>query len=430
MPPPAGGPQVPENENEFETHFHLAYRGGMAWSKSRVSPSPFFLPALAVSASLFIAGCGEDAAEKDKGDAATVADAIENYSEIVEASYVDSLAAAEDLDNAISAFLDYPSEDSLDAAREAWLDAREPYLQTEVYRFYDGPIDNPDDGPEGLINAWPLDEAYIDYVEGDETAGIVNDTSVDIDGQTLESMNEMGGEKNIATGYHAIEFLLWGQDQSDDGPGNRPYTDYVEGEDGTAANQDRRAEYLRTVSSLLVGHLEDLVDAWKADESNYRAELTEADEDEQLRRVLTGMIVLSGFETGGERLQTALDSGSQEDEHSCFSDNTHRDMVQDVQGLMNVWSGGYETLDGDTISGTNLATALQDKGIDITSVTLQISEAFDRAEALRPPFDQEIATDNSAGRKRVEDLVSALHEVESLLEDVFRELDLAVPDPG
>ena len=48
------------------------------------------------------------------------------------------------------------------------------YSPTEVFRFYGGPIDD-DNGPEGLLNAWPLDEVFIDYVLGNPDAGIIND---------------------------------------------------------------------------------------------------------------------------------------------------------------------------------------------------------------------------------------------------------------
>ena len=74
---------------------------------------------------------------------------VANYAEIAEASYADSIETAETLDAAIQALVADPTEANLTAAREAWIDSREPYLQTEVYRFYDGPIDNPEDGPEG-----------------------------------------------------------------------------------------------------------------------------------------------------------------------------------------------------------------------------------------------------------------------------------------
>jgi putative iron-regulated protein len=376
-------------------------------------------------------GCGsDDPAPSADGTTTTVADATATYADVVRSSYADSLSAALELQSAVEAFVAEPTAEGLDAAREAWLAAREPYLQTEVYRFYEGPIDNAEDGPEGMLNAWPLDEAYIDYVEGDEEAGIVNDPEITIDADELAGLNEQGGEENIATGFHAVEFLLWGQDQSTDGPGDRPYTDYVEGEEGTAANQDRRGEYLTTVTTLLTEHLAGLVDAWDAeDASSYGAEFAAAASDEQLRRVLTGMIVLSGFETGGERLQTALDSGDQEDEHSCFSDNTHRDMVQDIQGVSNVWKGTYTAIDGgEDVSGTGLYDVVAAKDAALADeLDARIAESLSLAKDLQPPFDQEIASDNEAGRARVEALVTSLRTQEDLLSEVFMLLDLDVP---
>jgi putative iron-regulated protein len=371
--------------------------------------------------------CGDNDPETTPDHARIRSEAIETYSKIVHASYADSAAAAADLDDAIQAFVADPTEETLEAAREAWLDAREPYLQTEVYRFYDGPIDNPTDGPEGLINAWPLDEAYIDYVAGDDMAGIVNDPSIDITEEELESLNEQGGEQNIATGFHAVEFLLWGQDSDVDGPGNRPATDYVTDGSGTAANQERRAEYLTLVSAMLKAHLDGLVVAW-APGADYRVELESIDTDIALTRILTGMITLSGFETGGERLRIPLDSGEQEDEHSCFSDNTHRDMVQDVQGVLNVYDGSYRRTNGDVVSGTGIRAVVRLVDADLaTQIEERIGSSLDLAEALEPPFDREIAPGNDEGNARVEALITSLDEQETLLEEAFRELELEIP---
>lgn len=387
-------------------------------------------PFLACSILVFATACGgsDDSATASNQDATVRKQTIETYSRIVHASYEDSAAAAGDLDDAIQAFIADPTEETLADARTAWLAAREPYLQTEVYRFYDGPIDNPEDGPEGLINAWPLDEAYIDYVADDDMAGIINDPSIDITAEELASLNEQGGEQNIATGFHAIEFLLWGQDTDEGGPGDRPATDYVTDGSGTAANQERRAQYLTTVSTMLKAHLEGLVTAWSPG-ADYREELESIPSDEALTRILSGMIVLSGFETGGERLQTALDSGDQEDEHSCFSDNTHRDMVQDVQGVLNVYHGTYTRTDGDVVSGTGIreVVRLVNEGLART-LDQRIAASLDLANALEPPFDQEIALDNEAGRERVTALIEALHLQEDSLEEAFRELDLTIPE--
>jgi putative iron-regulated protein len=353
------------------------------------------------------------------------------YAEIVLASYEDSLELAAELDTSLRALVDEPSEENLEAAREAWLASREPYLQTEVYRFYDGPIDNPEDGPEGLLNAWPLDENYIDYVADDESAGIINDLDAEITPESLAAANEMDGEKNISTGYHSVEFLLWGQDEPmNDGPGERPYTDYVTDGSGTAENQDRRGEYLLTVSELMNDDLSKLVTAWEPGSANYRQEFLTVAPEVSLQRMLTGMILLSGNETGGERLQAALDTGEQEDEHSCFSDNTHRDMIQDVQGVMNVWTGTYTRVDGSTIEGTGVDEVVraEDKALAY-DIDEKLDECFELANALHKPFDREIATDNPEGRERVEALIVALNELSDLFEDAFVAFDLEVPDP-
>lgn len=375
-----------------------------------------------------VAGCDDGEAEPagpPYAPPANTSDALTTYAEIVHASYVDSLEAAMALDTAIDAFLAAPDAAGLAAARQAWLDAREPYLQTEVYRFYGGPIDDEDDGPEGLLNAWPMDEAYVDGVADNPTAGIVNDPNVNITAEELMALNEQGGEENIATGFHAIEFLLWGQDTDDAGPGDRPHTDFMDGE---ADNADRRRQYLAVVTDLLLVHLSSLVDEWDPASGAYRAEFLGATPEEGLRRALTGMIVLSGFETGGERLQTALDSGDQEDEHSCFSDNTHRDMVQDVRGIQNVWLGSYTRVAGGSVGSVGLSAVVEAIDADLAGrITAQIADALNKAEALQPPFDQEIAPGNDAGNTRVRVLIESLREVESLLEDAFRLFGLTIP---
>lgn len=364
---------------------------------------------------------------------ANAADAVSNYADIVYASYSDSLAAAQALDASIDDFLAAPSAQGLDAARDAWLASREPYLQTEVYRFYDGPIDNPDDGPEGLINAWPLDENYIDYVVDGEDAGIVNDPEMTIDKASIMGANEGINEKSISTGYHAIEFLLWGQDLDPDGPGDRPYTDYVTDGTGTASNQERRGQYLAAVSDLLLDHLQMLVDAWDpASDDNYRAEFLALEPAEALGKLMSGMIILSGFETGGERLQAALLAKDQEEEHSCFSDNTHRDMVQDVQGVRNVWTGEYTRTDGSEVSGTSLREVIAAGDADVAArISSRIDQSLELAGDLQRPFDQEIAVGNADGNARVDALAVSLFEQRTVLEEAFRLYGLTrIADPA
>jgi len=351
--------------------------------------------------------------------------AIANYAAIAEATYDDSVTLASALDDKVAALVASPSAETLADARSAWIAGREPYLRTEVFRFYDGPIDDPATDYEGQINSWPLDENYIDYVEGDANAGIVNDPSVDISAAELAALNAEGGDTNISTGWHAIEFLLWGQDHSDTGPGDRPFTDYT-----TATNADRRKLYLSVATQQLEDLLTDVQTQWVAGAANYRASFVAVAPKEALRRILTGMALLSGNETGGERLQAALDSKSQEDEHSCFSDNTHRDMIADIIGIQNVWRGSYTKLDGTVVSGTGIrdVVAAADPLLS-AKIEANIDASLALANALHVPFDQEIKASNPEGNARVQALVVSLQAQAGLIEQAFTLFDLTVPVP-
>lgn len=89
------------------------------------------------------------------------AEVVETYADIAHATYEDSLITARDLHAAIEAFTADPSPVTHAAAKEAWLRARVPYQQTEAFRFGNPIVDD----WEGKVNAWPLDEGLIDYVD-------------------------------------------------------------------------------------------------------------------------------------------------------------------------------------------------------------------------------------------------------------------------
>jgi putative iron-regulated protein len=334
---------------------------------------------------------------------ATPAAVAQHYATLVHANYEDVLSSARQMQQAIANFTAQPSAATLDAARKAWLAAREFYGQTEAFRFYGGPIDD-DKGPEGQINAWPMDEAYVDGVKDKPAAGLVNNRKFAITKASLSKMNERGGEENIATGWHAIEFLLWGQDTSADGPGSRSFEDFV---DSKAKNADRRRRYLTVVTELLIDDLSSMVKAWApAQKNNYRARF-EKGGNESLRKMLVGLGSLSRGELAGERMEVALASRDQEDEHSCFSDNTHRDMVTNAMGIENVWLGRFKRADGSVLQGASLREMVAAKDAALAERTTQQMRASVAAtEAIRAPFDREIA--DAAGRERIGKAVASL----------------------
>lgn len=348
-------------------------------------------------------------------------DAAKNYAEIVSTSYQDSYDEAVKLKKLIDEFVANPSAEGLEAAKAQWLKARIPYGQTEAYRFYGGPIDDKD-GPEGLINAWPMDENFIDYVEGEPSAGLINDptTYPEITKQVLTDLNESISEESIFTGYHAIEFLLWGQDLYEDGPGQRPYTDYITDGTGTASNQDRRGLYLSTVADLLLDHLNEVKSEWEKGGA-YRNTFLAFDKNRILTNVFTALGELSKGELSGERMFVAVDSKDQENEHSCFSDNTVSDIVQNFQGLVNVYTGTYEKVDGSVVTGESYAAMAKDLNEEkAMAVTDAIATARTAIAAIPSPFDNAIIDDK--GRAMVLEAVTALEDLSDTFADVEVEL--------
>lgn len=363
-----------------------------------------------VAGALLSAGCGKEPLEESRARPV-----VERYAALVNENYTDVVEKARALRTAVEAFVADPTEAKLTAAREAWLAARPAYAQSESFRFYGGPIDDEDTGPEGRINSWPLDEAYIDSVEGAPGAGIINATDEfpTLSEELLESLNERDGETNIATGYHAIEFLLWGQDRSVTGPGNRPASDFVDG--GTAPNAARRREYLRRVTDLLVKDLESVQAQWVPGGSNYAKSFTALSPEQAVQRMLTGMGALSGAELSGERMTVAYDNKDQEDEHSCFSDSTLADLYGNALGIQNVYLGRYGAQDG---KGLDELVAAVDPELD-KKMKERLQASLDALQAIPGPFDQAIlGADSSPGRQKVKAAIDALRAQTETLVDV------------
>ncbi|MFT6990420.1 MAG: putative iron-regulated protein [Paraglaciecola sp.] len=325
----------------------------------------------------------------------TRADVVTTNANIAYAAYADSLISAQTMRNMLATFVSAPSEVNLTNAKQAWLAAREPYGQTEVYRFREGPIDalladgtigEDGEGPEGRINAWPLGEAIIDYVavevdgdSGPESAanalsGNVIANTADypsINAETIQGVFEFGeDERNVTTGYHAVEFLLWGQDLNldlsgsgsrDSSGGQRPITDYSntlgECTSGNVAVTDdicaRRGDYLLASADVLIADLATVVEAWEPGAGVHYSAFV-AGGDESLAKILEGMGRLSYGELAGERINIALKTDSQEDEHSCFSDNTHRDIFLNAKGVQNSFNASYTRIDGEQIEGASI----------------------------------------------------------------------------
>ncbi len=367
---------------------------------------------LAVSLSLF--GCSRQAQDDPRRPI------VANYANIVLATYEDSLTTLRELDAAVDALIAAPSEATLSAARERWIAARIPYSRSEAFRFYAGPIDR-EGGPEGQINGWPLDENHIDAVVLEQYGAapglnIIGNPAQfpTITPELIAAQNEAGGEKNIASGYHAIEFLLWGQDLNvpPEAAGQRPFTDFVTNGDANSIPA-RRGEYLKAATTLLIRDVESVTQEWREPPpgtENYRSALVTGDVYTGLKRMLTGVITLAEVEMASERMNVPMLSGDQEEEQSCFSDTTTADLRSNGAGIDSVYFGRYESLSGREIEGPSLAEAVKAADPRVAEeIEARLTRTREALQNIGTPFDREIHPDNKEGQARVQAAIDSLH---------------------
>ena len=392
-----------------------------------------------------IVALGLSAAATAAAAAPTAEEVLASYADIAYAGYGDLRIAAETLLAAVDALTAKPTTETLAVARKAWLAARPPYMQTEGFRFGNPIVDD----WEGPVNSWPLDEGLIDYVDpsygesSDENpyyrANVIANPHLkiagkDIDATTitpelllkqLQSADEV--DANVATGYHAIEFLLWGQDLHGTGPGagERPASDYDLAK-CTHGNCDRRAAYLTVATQLLVSDRKEMEADWAPD-GPARKQLAEGGSDQGLTKILTGLGSLSYGELAGERMKLGLMLHDPEQEHDCFSDNTHNSHYYDEVGMMNIYYGRYTRLDGTKVGGAGIADYIKAKApaagerltADMDKALAAIKVIKDTADSGRMAYDQIIGPNNPEGNKMVDDAVQALvtqaHSVEAVV---------------
>jgi putative iron-regulated protein len=376
-------------------------------------------------------------------------DVLKVYADIAQAGYTDSVDTARTLKLAVDAFIAKPTEDNLRAARAAWIAARIPYMQTEAYRFGNAIVDD----WEGKVNAWPLDEGLIDYVAssyGTESpenelyvANVIANTSLTIGGKKLdtskitkellaEKLQEAGGvEANVATGYHAVEFLLWGQDLNGTGPGNgaRPASDF-DTKKCTNGNCARRAQYLRAVTDLLVDDLAWMAAQW-APGGEARKTIEGGSDEAGLTAIMTGLGSLSYGELAGERMKLGLMIHDPEEEHDCFSDNTHASHFFDALGIRNVYLGTYRRADRTIVTGPSVSDLVKAKAPEVDAeVRAKLDATMDAMNAMylraltTESYDQMIGEGNAEGNAVVQKVVDALLDQTKSIERAVAALEL------
>ncbi len=400
---------------------------------------------------------------------------LEAYANMASDVYSDAMNDAKKLQTTITNFNKAPSENGFSSVKTAWLASRESYGQSEIFRLSNGPIDAEDGwvaeaygAPEGQLNAWPLDENMIDYTideNGKRTSGNIIDTAglfnpggdgakainvSTISADAIAALNENGGDANVATGYHAIEFLVWGQDQDyanfsadtiTNGAltaGQRPLTDYTSDQYAS-----RRMAYLAAASEQIVTDLTTIVSAWStATSSNcsvdatgcYRAallgQLSGKDADKNIpkttaiKQIIGGMGVFIKSELANERIAVAVLTPSEEDEHSCFSDNTHRDISLNYQGFLNVLKASYNGKKyGDSLYANATGSTKAEVDTLIKSINMKVAQMNLLAEN-KWHFDYQILAGNNA--RDIRKMKNEMRKLGDMMVSVANDMNLSL----
>lgn len=188
----------------------------MAW------PIQISRPLIALTLSLILAAC--DWPQQQSQEKATPAPAsidaqafaaqagLEAYTGLSRASQ-----SAQVVDSKLASFLYHPNPMTHGELKQAWRQAYDDFLRAMVFAYL--PIQDP---PEWYskhiayrdlltqLDSWPIQGGYIDYVPGYPFSGIVNDLTLVIDEQTLRNQHLFTDNSNASIGYHALEFMLWG----------------------------------------------------------------------------------------------------------------------------------------------------------------------------------------------------------------------------
>ncbi len=334
--------------------------------------------------------------------------------------YSKSLTGAIALEKAIHNLFNTPSKASMEAARKAWIKARNPYLKSEVLRFIFPEIDQ----WEGKVNAWPIDEGFIDYVALDNKSGqdnpystiniiantkpVVNGSTIDASSITPELIANVlhqydGIESNVAAGYHAIEFLLWGQDLAETGAGNRPWTDYSL-TDCSNGNCERRRAYLQSLMTLLISDLRFALNRWER-EGDLTIKLITGDPDRIMGTIIEGIVEFIQAELAGERMKLALTLHDPEEEHDCFSDTTHLSHWNNLKGVEKILFSLPNM--PNNIRFIDMLPQRELIRESYTNARTAVSEIMKSGKAGQP-FDQLILENNKQGNQIVQNAIEKL----------------------
>jgi putative iron-regulated protein len=176
-----------------------------------------------ISSLIFLAACSpknETSTDEELNKIQIDSSAFAAQVGIIAYTYLsDASQSVQTLDSQLASFMYHPNPMSQAEIQQSWRLAYNSFLRSLIFSYL--PIQDPPDWQSQRIgyshllaqlDSWPIEGGYIDYIQGYPFSGIVNDLTLDIDEDSIRSQHGFTDPSNASLGYHALEFMLWGND--------------------------------------------------------------------------------------------------------------------------------------------------------------------------------------------------------------------------
>lgn len=314
----------------------------------------------------------------------------------------EALSGAQELDSVITSLLHHPNPGTLEEAQLAWIKAYSAYIKVSFFsrvpRFEKPQFRDQNDTYariEERIDSWPIEPGYIDYLPLYPLSGIVNDLTLKINEEDVSAQHGFSDMRFASLGFHPIEFLLFGEngkrsakdfipqensievvsadtaikeDDSDElshsDDKNSETHEHVHVEIDGPQNHNRRRDYLRLLSALVVKNLQKLTDRWEPAHGYYAKQWRQPQPSQQLASltlVYQSMVDSIQKTLLEKHFSVLLNQKQVDDLRSPFSNqdvNNMHDLVMGIESLLNMESGFISALRDQDAESADKMTAV------------------------------------------------------------------------
>ncbi|MFM1897568.1 MAG: hypothetical protein RLZZ385_2642 [Pseudomonadota bacterium] len=284
---------------------------------------------------------------------AVISDLTTAYIDQAIVAYRVAVASAENLQEAVDRLLDAPGEQTLVAARQAWLQAHDDYAATSLHQYFLQALVSGNNSGLGIdlslerlhyqLDHWPILAGYIDYLDGYPDSGLVSDITVPLSRESISLQHGAFDLAEALLGFHPVEFLLWGEVRPG-ASGQRPYTDYMEDTELTAEQaaeglqltqmtSNRRRQLLDLVTVSLLQDVQAMQQLWTRNRNTLRDMAEGLTGPRQLALLLDAMTAVVTEELMVKSLSPLLNGDHESSLHSPYSQSSAAAVLAQLGGL-------------------------------------------------------------------------------------------------